>query len=481
MLNKKNSKESNKPQKLQNSWFCAISLIITISSVMLSTGIAVGSFNASIDSLSFFFNHTYKKRYNESLSDSFSTTLTALSGSMMLAGGFFGSTLSGIILKFIGRKSSAVFMNWINIIATMLMSPTTFLARSYEAFILGRFFFGLFSGFGMTLVPMIVAETSTNHRQALYLSLIGVNLSGGGLIGLCLGFKSVLGEPAYGPALFAASCVPSMIYLLASKCLPDTPRSLIKEGLLDDAIAVFRKLRCDVNLKTIREELDVVTKEVSSKNSSATLREMFEDASNKKTLFVIIFLFMQAQLCGINGMGMYTTKIFRTFDFSPTASTTATAIVYLAQFIVALVGSYGVDKFGPKKLNCVSSFLMGISLILLMIFIRFNSETMKFAIVASVAVYIVAWSFGVNLTLFPMVTAYTNDRTRPAAFAIGGGVFWFFSWLVGFVFLYILKAINEFTFIIFGILNLNFAAFVFLKMPETHGRTPEQVASMIAL
>ena len=84
------------------------------------------------------------------MSKDFVTTLMALSGSMMLAGGFFGSTLSGLVVTRVGRKFSLLIMNYLNIVATVFMSVATYRLYSYECFIVGRLIFGVFCGFGMS-------------------------------------------------------------------------------------------------------------------------------------------------------------------------------------------------------------------------------------------------------------------------------------------------------------------------------------------
>jgi len=45
-----------------------------------------------------------------------------------------------------------------------------------------------------------------------------------------------------------------------------------------------------------------------------------------------------AQLCGINGVGMYTNMIFMMAGFSQNTATLSSTIVYGVQFLVALVG-----------------------------------------------------------------------------------------------------------------------------------------------
>jgi len=474
-----------KPKQFQNSWLSTITIVLSVSAVMLSTGISVGSFNAATNNLKIFFNQTYQERNNgTSISEDTLVSLIANSGSIMLAGGFFGSSFSFLILPYVGRKFSTSIMNSVNIVSVLLVSVTTFRLKSYESFIVGRAVFGLCSGFGMNLIPLLVSEISTPNKQAFYLSLIGVNLSAGGLIGLCMGFEQILGAYEFTPLLLSLQGIPSIVYFLAYKWLPDSPYTLMRQGRKDDAVATLKKLRTEISLQEINSQLDAIHQQQNQASSGAkrvSIVQMFTASKNLRIMIALLILYVQAQLCGINGIGMYSNELFLKADFTPQDSQKASALVFLLQFLVAFVGSIGVDKFGPKLLNVMSSFVMAFSLVVLIVSMTYTKEVFwfKYLSVAAVATFIVFWACGVNLTLFPMLAAYSTDETRESGFAVGGAVFWFFSWFVAFIFMYMLEAMKQWTFVPLIITNVGFALYVLLRMPETRGRTAKEVTDMI--
>uniref|UniRef100_H2YA61 Major facilitator superfamily (MFS) profile domain-containing protein n=1 Tax=Ciona savignyi TaxID=51511 RepID=H2YA61_CIOSA len=106
---------------LKNSTFCMLTLFLSISSVMMSTGIAVGSLNPTIVILTDFYNETYTARYNVFLTHDQNTFLMALTVSLMLAGGCIGAVSIQVILKFFSRKSSMILMNLTNIVSVMVL------------------------------------------------------------------------------------------------------------------------------------------------------------------------------------------------------------------------------------------------------------------------------------------------------------------------------------------------------------------------
>nr|XP_026694613.1 solute carrier family 2, facilitated glucose transporter member 1-like [Ciona intestinalis] len=475
--------EPTTPAPLQNSTYCMWTLFLSVSSVMMSTGIAVGSINSSMAILSTFYNETYTARYNETYTDEQNTFLIALTVSLMLAGGCLGAVSIQVILHFFSRKNSMILMNLTNIVSVMVLCLGGRLIPSYEAVIAGRFIMGLFSGFGMNLIPIVVSEISALERQAFYLSLIGVNLSFGGLFGLVLGFKEVLGTMELWPVLLSVSAAPSLVYIAVSPWLPETPSYLLKLGRHEDAKLTLKKLRENVSEVEIKRAITMLESEKNSFGSSkeVTMQEIIHPPYLRQ-LMIVIMLFIQAQLCGINGIGMYTNKIFQKAGFdSANEANIASTIVYTLQFLVALVGSGAVDRYGPRMLNIISSAVMSGSLIVLTISLATYEycQPMAYVSVAAVAIYVLSWACGLNLTLFPMLGAFTDEATRGASFTIGGVIFWIFSWFVSFIQLYLLEWLKSFAFLPWAIFNSFFLIFVIIFIPETKGVSPSAIIAHI--
>jgi len=150
---------------------------------------------------------------------------------------------------------------------------------------------------------------------------------------------------------------------------------------------------------------------------------------------------------------------------------------------VAVFGSVAVHWWGTKKLNVITSFTMSGSLFLVTaaLYTYEAVPAMKYFTIIGVAIYIIAWAGGVNLTLFPMVTAYTTGPTRESAFKFAGIIFWILSWFVGFIgpFLWAKNSLYHAAFVPFAVCNLLFAVYVLLCLPETGGKTPDEIQNII--
>nr|CAB3266204.1 solute carrier family 2, facilitated glucose transporter member 1-like [Phallusia mammillata] len=468
---------------LANSNYCMWTLFLSVSSVMMSTGIAVGAMNASMAILGDFYNQTYYERYDNYIPEDTSLLLIALTVSGLLAGGILGALSIGFILARFSRKQSMAIMNLTNILAVATLCIGGPLIPSYECIIIGRFIMGLFSGFGMNLIPIVVAEISNQERQAFYLSLIGVNLSFGGLFGLVLGFKEALGTEELWPILLTISSAPSIAYLLALKWLPETPSYLLRQGKRTQALQVLRKLRQNAQEEKLCQELAKIEREQRAHGEikQVPLITMFKSTGYRRQLIAVVMVFMQAQLCGVNGVGMYTNRIFMSAGFNESSAITASTIVYSIQFVVALVGSGAVDRWGPKMINVISGSVMSASLVLLTVAMVTSAqvEFMLYVNIVAVTIYILSWACGINLTLFPLLGALTTEQTREVSFTFGGGIFWVLSWFVGFITPYFMEWMGPFAFFPWAILNAIFAAYVLIFIPDIKGKSREYIESFV--
>ncbi|CAK8676740.1 solute carrier family 2, facilitated glucose transporter member 1-like [Clavelina lepadiformis] len=477
-------KDETSSAPLQNSNFCMYALLVSVSSVMMSTGIAVGALNALMTGvLQDFYNTTYSDRYGETMNKETWDLNLALTVSMMLAGGFVGALSIRFILACLSRKQSMIVMNMTNIASVLLIVVGGRLIPSYEAMIVGRFIMGLASGFGMNLIPIVVAEICSFSRQPFYLSLIGLNLSFGGVVGLVLGFAKVLGTKELWPYLLSVSALPSLIYLVSSPWLPESPSYLLRNGKRESAFKTLKKLRASPKNEEIDRDLNAIDAFHKSAGAAQqiSLSEIFRSKRYVRQLILVIVVFIQAQLCGINGVGMYTNMIFIEAGFQGDQATTASTIVYIVQLVVAFVGSAAIDRFGPKRLNIISSACMAASLFVLTV--SWGTVTtvpwMSYVIVAAVSIYVLTWAGGENVALFPMLGAFTNGLNRETFYLFGGGIFWIFSWLVSFITPYFIAWMNFYAFLPFAFLNVFFLGYVLIFIPETRGKTTAEIEKFV--
>jgi len=478
----KNEEEGTTFVAGENSWLCVYTVMISVSSVMLSTGLGAAIINCQLPFLKAFYNASYQEKYNESISESTMVVLESCTGSGMLFGGLFGAMSITLVLQMLSRKQALIFINILNTLGVAICCLGGWFFQSPYPIIFGRILTGFFAGCGMNLTPIIVAETATLARTAFYLSMIGVNLSLGGVLGLCTAFLSMEWQVVL---IFAA--LPSVIYLLSSPFLPDTPFNFVLAGKRSEAANTLRRLRMNISETEVEKTLNAIEEEhkrSTGNNESISLVEIFQSPYYRRLLFVVVMVFMQSQLCGINAVGLYTVNIFHdTAGFDYYTAFVATAVIFAIQFLVAAFGSVAIHWWGTKKLNVYTSFTMSLSLSLLTAAL-YTYETvpaMKYISIISVGVYINAWACGVNITLFPMVTAYTTGPTRESAFKFAGIIFWILSWFVGFIgpFLWAENSLYHGAFIPFAVMNLLFAVYVLICLPETGGKTPDEIQEII--
>lgn len=208
---------------------------------------------------------------------------------------------------------------------------------------------------------------------------------------------------------------------------------------------------------------------------------MFRKRGYRRQLFLVVMVFMESQFCGINGIGMYTDMIFKNAGFEESSATIASMVVYTVQFLLALAGSKAVDLWGPRRLSIFWSLVMTLALVLLTISMATfkSAPVMVYFSVVAVTVYVLAWACGPNITLFPLLAALTTEPTRATSFKFGGGLFWIASWFVGFIPVYLTKGLGPYAYVPFAVCNLFFTVFFYLKLPETRGKTTDEIQRLV--
>ena len=159
--------------------------------------------------------------------------------------------------------------------------------------------------------------------------------------------------------------IPALIVFLCINFLPESPRWLIKHGLISDATHNLAKLRgLELDDPVLLEERDSI---IASFESQAELepfsyRELFQNGKTKTFYRVAIGLFIQSaqQLSGINMVSTYANKILQeSFDLSPSLSHFVAAMGGLEYALCSLVSVFLIEGLGRRRSFFWTAFGMG--------------------------------------------------------------------------------------------------------------------------
>uniref|UniRef100_A0A667X728 Solute carrier family 2 member 1a n=1 Tax=Myripristis murdjan TaxID=586833 RepID=A0A667X728_9TELE len=448
----------------------------------LQFGYNTGVINAPQSIIEGFYNETWTNRYSESIPQNSLTTLWSISVAIFSVGGMLGSFSVGLFVNRFGRRNSMLMANVLAFVAAAFMGLSK-LAASWETLIIGRFIVGLYSGLSTGFVPMYVGEISpTSLRGALgTLHQLGV------VIGILVAqvipcetnvrpvSSSIMGNASLWPLLLGFTAIPAVLQCVLLPFCPESPRYLlITCNEENKAQSVLTKLRgtedVSADLQEMKEESQQMMRE-----KTVTILELFRSPVYRQPIFIAIMLQLSQQLSGINAVFYYSTGIFeRAGVAQPVYATIGAGVVNTAFTVVSL---FVVERAGRRSLHLIGLLGMAGSAVLMTIALALLVKWMSYVSIIAIFCFVAFFEIGPGPIPWFIVAELFSQGPRPAAIAVAGFCNWSANFMVGMGFQYVEKLCGPYVFIIFTVLLLGFFAFTYFKVPETKGRTFDEIAA----
>uniref|UniRef100_A0A8C6L0Q3 Solute carrier family 2 member 1a n=1 Tax=Nothobranchius furzeri TaxID=105023 RepID=A0A8C6L0Q3_NOTFU len=442
----------------------------------LQFGYNTGVINAPQNIIESFYNKTWTGRFSEPISRNTLTALWSLSVAIFSVGGMIGSFSVGLIVTRFGRRNSMLGANVLVVFAAAFMGFSE-LAASFEMLIIGRFIVGLYCGLSTGFVPMYVEEISpTSLRGALgTLHQLGVVI--GILLAQVFGIESIMGNSSLWPLLLGFTLLPAILQCALLPFCPESPRYLLIDCNEESkACSALMKLRgtdeVSEDIQEMREESQKMMME-----KKVTIPELFRSPVYRQPILVAIMLQLSQQLSGINAVFYYSTGIFERAGVSqPVYATIGAGVV---NTIFTVVSLFIVEHVGRRPLHLIGLMGMAVSAVFLTVAMALLDQLSWMSYVSIVAIFSFVAFFEIGPGPIPwfIVAELFSQGPRPAAVAVAGFCNWSANFLVGMFFQYVEQLCGPFVFIIFTVLLLGFFVFTYFKVPETKGRTFEEISA----
>ncbi|XP_067653598.1 solute carrier family 2, facilitated glucose transporter member 1-like [Haliotis asinina] len=442
-------------------------------------GYNTGVINAPEARIKEFMNATSIARDGQEMDVDTQTNLFAVLVAAFAIGGAVGGLLAGLWADFFGRKKGTLLNAVIGIGAAALLYFGR-MAASYEMIIVGRLVVGLNCGLYTALAPIYLSEiASVNIRGALGV-LHQLFVVSGILISQILGFPEILGNNAYWDVLLGLTAIPCVLQLIVMPFCPESPRYLlITKGQEHAAQAVLRSLRGIDNVDGEISEMRIEAEQAQSEAKVSVIR-LFKKRSLRMPLVISIVMHLSQQLSGINAIFYYSGNLFKGAGLDESTATHATSGVGAVMVVMTLVTIPLMDRVGRRTLHLIGLGGMAVSSILMTVCLSLLDRVGWFK-VASIAVsllFVVFFALGPGSIPWLIVAELFSQGPRSAAISVSVLVNWVANFCVGYVFPQMQKGLMSYSFVPFTVLIILFWIFVFMFLPETKGRTIEEITSI---
>jgi sugar porter (SP) family MFS transporter len=387
----------------------------------------------------------------------------------VLIGAIAGAAGSGYLADRISRKWTKCLSGCVFTVGAILEAT----AQSAGWLIAARVILGVGVGTASFVAPEYIAEhtppkirggTVSYNQLMITLGILLAYVAGFGLAGIGGGnWRWMLGIGAIPGAALAIS----MIFV------PHTPRWLVSQGRREDARAVLERTR---DPREVEEELESI-QDVARKERRSSLRDLL--GGRIRPLLVIgLGLAVIQQFVGINTVIYFTTTILKYTGSSTSLSVQQAVYIGLTNFVLTIVAIMCMDWLGRRVILITGTVVATCALVGLGFYFlipSFATADPGFGLLC-VIVYIAGFAFSLGPVFWLMISEIFPLASRSKAMAVCTIFNWAANFIVSYFFLQEIALIGKpATFWIYAFTGALATGFIWLRVPETKGRSLEQI------
>jgi MFS transporter, SP family, galactose:H+ symporter len=400
---------------------------------------------------------------------SLSPTLQGIVVAIALAGAAIGAAVAGYLSDLMGRRRVILGAGLLFIAGAIISA----VAQGIPVLLIGRFLVGLAIGTASMLTPLYLAEIAPASGRGAIVSLNQLCITGGILVSYLVGY-ALAGASDGWRWMLALGAVPGIILATGMLVLPESPRWLAGHRRTDDAEKVLQLVRGTAN---VSEELHSLRTDIAQEGRLASAADLLAPRL-RIPLIIGVGLAMFQQITGINTVIYFAPTIFQSAGL-PSAATSilATAGVGAVNVVLTIVSMWLIDSLGRRQLLLWSLGGMAATLfILCAAFFTGTSGQLAWIAVISVAAYVGFFAIGLGPVFWLLIAEIFPLALRGRAMSLATVANWVFNLIVSATFLNLVGAIGTAgAFLVYGVLSLVAFAFIVWMVPETKGRSLEQI------
>ncbi len=382
-------------------------------------------------------------------------------------GAMAGNAIAGPLSDRFGRRRVLLGTALLFVMSSLLAASAT----SFPSFVAARIVGGLAVGGAILIAPMYIAEIAPADKRGGLVSLNQLMI----VIGISASFFSNyflldLGEHNWRYML-GVQMVPALLYFTLLWFVPESPRWLLLKGRDEAALQVLRRVAGE---QQAQENLQQIQRSLTAKTVSRGFRGLLDSRVRLIMIIALGLAFFQ-QITGINAIFYYLPTIFAQAGGGVNDAFRQAVMVGVVNVAMTFVAIWLIDKLGRKPLLIVG--IAGMALSLFAISWAFSQESYNARLVLIAIIGFVA-SFAISLgpVMWVLLSEIFPNEQRAAAISVAG--FWnaLTSASVTMIFPWALSTLGSGgTFLAFALFATAALFFVVLLVPETKGRTLEQL------
>ena len=403
-----------------------------------------------------------------------------------LIGSIAGVLVAGTLSDYLGRK------------LTMLISAALFSISAIGCAVCGSFdglvAYRIIGGIGIGIVsivsPIYISEVSPAKIRGTLVSLYQLAVTIGFLLAYLMNWvidanidpslagtdvtlwQKIMHTEAWR-GMLGSETIPALLFFIIIFFIPESPKWLIVNGKLDKASSVLARIY--PTAEEVKEEIAVTQDSLKGETKGK-----WSDLLKPGILVAVIAgsaIAILGQFMGVNAVLYYGPKIFSEAGFdNPMFSTVLVGVVNCVTTVLAV---FIIDRVGRKQLIYWGVSGMIICLVAIGIYFAWGSAIglgNGFMLTFFLA-YVFCCAISISAIVFVLLSEMYPNSVRGRAMSIAGFALWIGTYLIGQLTPVLLGWSQAGTFFIFAVMCVPYMLIMWKVIPETTGKTLEEIES----
>ena len=398
-----------------------------------------------------------------------------------LLGAMLGAVCCGRLSDIFGRRKIILVSAVIFAVGALWSG----LATDLKSLVFSRLFLGIAIGVASFTVPLYIAEIAPAHLRGRFVSINQLTVVLGILTSQIVNWQ--IAEPvALGAThemireswngqmgwrwMFWAMTVPAALLFVFSFILPESPRWLASSGKREAALKVFTRMGGKEYAVT---ELAAIEAASACQTQEGGYRQLLNPAMYKVLTIGVVMAILQ-QWCGINVIFNYAQEIFMAAGYGVSDVLMNIVVTGITNVIFTILAMFVVDRWGRKALTLIGSF--GLAVIYTFMGAAYYFHITGVVLLIIVVMAIACYAMTLATVMWVIISEIFPNRIRGVAMSVCT----FALWAACFILTYTFPMLNSGlgaagTFWLYGLICLAGGIFVVFRLPETKGKSLEEI------
>ncbi|NEW82215.1 MAG: D-xylose transporter XylE [Mariniphaga sp.] len=400
--------------------------------------------------------------------------------SSALIGCIIGGMISGLLASKLGRKRTlmlAAVLFFLSALGSGFPEALFFKRGEPTLGLLYMFnFYRIIGGIGVGLasavVPMYIGEVAPADIRGRLVSINQFAIIFGMLVvyfvnwGIAQGKTIEFINETGWRWMFVSEAIPAAIFGLLLFFVPETPRYLALTNRDSKALEILTKINGIQQAKLIMKDI--------KKSVEAASEKLL--AYGKIVIIIGVLLSVFQQFVGINVALYYAPRIFESMGAAKDASMLQTVVMGLINVIFTVVAILTVDKYGRKPLLMIGSIGMAVGMFAIggLAFMHVIGISTLIFIVIYTASFMMSW----GPICWVLISEIFPNKIRGRAIAIAVAAQWAANYFISSTYPAMMEFSGGWTYSFYGIMSVLSFVFVWKMVPETKGKTLEEMEEL---